>query len=414
MTIQAIIQVTRPPLVTVAGLTLLTRNILAAATAGASTVTVVSRLTAAQLAPALAQVRRSRPDLELHTATTAEIQAPAAGKVLLLHTDGLVTPGLARALLRPTGGAVCRPAAGELPLCQPAPRSRLRISADSNRSELARQLDTLAGDLIPVSAAGYTAIATPGDSAGAERALFRGLTKTSDGLVSRYLNRPLSTRISRRLARYNITPMQLTALTAAFGLAMFGALISATPAGIVTGCLLFHATSVVDGLDGEIARAKFLSSRRGAAWDTGVDMATNLLFIVGLMISLITVHGSGLLYLGIYLVAVAFSAVVLMTVIVRLGPGGGSFDIVGQALMQRLATYPRARRVMAVLDKLARRDFYAFAFALMGVAGLAVYIPWVLAIGMSLWLVTIVVNIPYLLSAPAEDLLPDHIRVLRS
>jgi len=398
----------------VAGLTLLSRNILAAASAGAATVTVVSRLTATQLAPVLEQVRRAQPGLELRTVATVGFTAPVAGKTLLLHTDGLVTPSLARALLRPDGGAVYRPASGDLPLCQPAPESRLQLDANDDRTQLQRQLDAEAEGLYTVVAADYSSITTTADSARAERALFRGLTKTSDGMVSRYLNRPLSTRISRRLARYNITPMQLTAVTALFGLTMFATLLSATPTGIVAGCLLFHVASVVDGLDGEIARAKFLASRRGAAWDTGVDMTTNLLFIVGLMIALVSVHGSGLLYLGIYLVAVALTAVVLMTIIVRLGPGGGSFDIVGKALMQRLAAYPRAHRLMGVLDKIAKRDFYAFAFALMGLAGLALYIPWILATGMTLWLVAIVVNIPYLLSAPAEDLLPEHIRVLRS
>jgi CDP-L-myo-inositol myo-inositolphosphotransferase len=55
--------------------------------------------------------------------------------------------------------------------------------------------------------------------------------------------------------------------------------------GLIAGGLLFMPL-VFDGVDGEIARATFRSSPAGAALDTGVDMATNLAFMLGVTINL--------------------------------------------------------------------------------------------------------------------------------
>ena len=56
-------------------------------------------------------------------------------------------------------------------------------------------------------------------------------------------------------------------------------------AGLVLGGLLFHAASVLDGVDGEMARATLRTSPSGATLDSAVDLATNFLFLAG-----ITVH----------------------------------------------------------------------------------------------------------------------------
>ena len=50
----------------------------------------------------------------------------------------------------------------------------------------------------------------------AERALIERLPKLGDGPISRYLNRPLSTRISRRLVARSVSPNQISAFC--FGL----------------------------------------------------------------------------------------------------------------------------------------------------------------------------------------------------
>ncbi|MEM9880793.1 MAG: CDP-alcohol phosphatidyltransferase family protein, partial [Pseudomonadota bacterium] len=139
----------------------------------------------------------------------------------------------------------------------------------------------------------------------AKKQLFRYLCKEGDGLVSRHINRPISTFISRYLVDLNVTPIHCTALTVLCAVIMVAALIYAPVIGIFWGCLMFQVASVVDGLDGEIARVQFTATARGAKLDTGIDMATNILFTVGVSYALWQIHGEDFLALGLIAISLA-------------------------------------------------------------------------------------------------------------
>jgi CDP-L-myo-inositol myo-inositolphosphotransferase len=107
--------------------------------------------------------------------------------------------------------------------------------------------------------------------------------KPNDGPVSRYFNRPLSVRISRRLLNHRITPNQIS---------LFSFLCCVTAAGLFTlggypalllGGLLAQFASVIDGCDGEVARLKFQSSRYGAWFDAVLDRYADAFLLFGLM-----------------------------------------------------------------------------------------------------------------------------------
>ena len=55
---------------------------------------------------------------------------------------------------------------------------------------------------------------------------------------------------------------------------------------------------MIDGVDGEIARATYRSSVRGATLDTSVDMATNLSFYLGFTLAMGRFYGPRLGVLG--------------------------------------------------------------------------------------------------------------------
>ena len=109
---------------------------------------------------------------------------------------------------------------------------------------------------------------TPEDARAASAALRRSLSKAGDGPVSRYLNRPLSTRLSMQLAKLR-PPPDLVSL-AAFALGVVAAALLATGHGLV-GALLVHSASVLDGVDGEVARLQLRGSARGALLDGVLD-----------------------------------------------------------------------------------------------------------------------------------------------
>ena len=104
---------------------------------------------------------------------------------------------------------------------------------------------------------------TPQDARAARVALRRSLGKDADGPVSRWLNRPLSTRLSMVLARLRPAP-DLVSLVA-FALGVAGAALLAAGQGLAGG-LLVHASSVADGVDGEVARLQLRGGPRGRCW----------------------------------------------------------------------------------------------------------------------------------------------------
>ncbi|HKS90314.1 MAG TPA: CDP-alcohol phosphatidyltransferase family protein, partial [Tepidiformaceae bacterium] len=82
-----------------------------------------------------------------------------------------------------------------------------------------------------------------------------------DGIVSRHLNRPLSRPIARALAHTPVTPNMVTALTLLLSIA--ATLLIATGFQIAGG-IGIQVVSVVDGVDGELARLTNKASRFGA------------------------------------------------------------------------------------------------------------------------------------------------------
>jgi CDP-L-myo-inositol myo-inositolphosphotransferase len=265
------------------------------------------------------------------------------------------------------------------------------------------------GDVLLGRTGDFFPIGTPGDVIAAEKGIFSWSIKETDGVVSRTFNRPVSTWISRRIAPYDIRPSHLTALTAMLALATFSFLILGSAMGLVVGCVLYHITSVADGLDGEIARAKFMSTPRGAALDTAVDMGTNLLFMIGISLGTSRVYDPDYLWGGMYIGGTASAAIVIMALILKFGPGGGSFDVLGLTIRRRLAARPRLAQAFTRANSLFKRDFFALGFAVLAVTGFTYAIPWVLAFGTTAWLLAVLVNAPAMMRANPAEVLPAHI-----
>jgi choline kinase/phosphatidylglycerophosphate synthase len=120
---------------------------------------------------------------------------------------------------------------------------------------------------------------TPQDARAARMALRRSLGKDTDGPVSRLLNRPLSTRISMVLAPLRPAP-DLVSLVA-FTLGLAGGVLLAAGRGLA-GALLVHASSVADGVDGEVARLQLRGGPRGALLDGVLDRVGDAAILAGL------------------------------------------------------------------------------------------------------------------------------------
>ncbi|MFC1908266.1 CDP-alcohol phosphatidyltransferase family protein [Chloroflexota bacterium] len=102
-----------------------------------------------------------------------------------------------------------------------------------------------------------------------------------DGYVSRYVNRKASEPMARLLARTKITPNQMS--WAAFGIAFLSFVSFLLGQNIIAG-LLVQLSSIVDGIDGSLARFKGMTSTFGGFLDSVLDRYADILIILGLTV----------------------------------------------------------------------------------------------------------------------------------
>ncbi|MEA2054537.1 MAG: CDP-alcohol phosphatidyltransferase family protein [Candidatus Thermoplasmatota archaeon] len=116
----------------------------------------------------------------------------------------------------------------------------------------------------------------------AENKLLNTLKKTSDGPVSRYLNRAVSTRITKYLVKTNVTPNIISFIS--FLLCCMGTFFFFLGgyANLVIGATLAQISSITDGCDGEIARLKFKSTEFGRWFDAVLDRYADAFLLFGL------------------------------------------------------------------------------------------------------------------------------------
>ncbi|MDJ0979110.1 MAG: CDP-alcohol phosphatidyltransferase family protein [Erythrobacter sp.] len=200
----------------------------------------------------------------------------------------------------------------------------------------------------------------------ASRRIVAQTGKPTDGFVSRFLNRPVSKFLSYHALKVAwVRPIHATLSAGLLGLAMAVCLFLGGATGLALGAILFQAASIVDGVDGEIARATQRSSKMGATLDTLTDALTNFAFIAGVSANL-WLSGdvvAGQMGVGA-MILLAFGLTLLGLRSVRAG-GGLSFDALKHD--DRTASSP----VLSALAKIASRDVYALVLAALVLVGLA-------------------------------------------
>jgi 1L-myo-inositol 1-phosphate cytidylyltransferase / CDP-L-myo-inositol myo-inositolphosphotransferase len=140
----------------------------------------------------------------------------------------------------------------------------------------------------------YRAFTTPAaDRAAlrrAERRLVWSLPKQAAGIASALINRHLSLPVTFLLKRTPIRPNHVTVFC--FLLALAGGVVISRGgywAGVI-GMLLVNLGSIIDGVDGELARLRYQYSRLGQWMDTLADDFGNIAYISGIAINL---HAAG-------------------------------------------------------------------------------------------------------------------------
>jgi len=108
------------------------------------------------------------------------------------------------------------------------------------------------------------------------------MSKPQDGFVSRFLNRPISSRITRLLVKFPIHPSAFTTSIFVLPVAAGVFLLRGDYLSILMGAAIFQVFSILDGCDGEIARAKNLESKFGERLDNICDFLGSLIYVLAL------------------------------------------------------------------------------------------------------------------------------------
>jgi phosphatidylglycerophosphate synthase len=113
----------------------------------------------------------------------------------------------------------------------------------------------------------------------AERALMETCRRPYDGVADRYLWRALSLRITREVAKTEITPNQVTVIAALLGVLACGLVWHGGTAWVVAGGLSLLVGLVLDSVDGELARVRLKFSRAGMVMDNVSDDIVDTLIL---------------------------------------------------------------------------------------------------------------------------------------
>jgi CDP-L-myo-inositol myo-inositolphosphotransferase len=218
------------------------------------------------------------------------------------------------------------------------------------------------------------------------------MSKPQDGFVSRFLNRPISRRITRVLLKFPIHPNAWTISIFLLPLIASVFLVRGDYVSVVIGAAIFQVFSILDGCDGEIARAKNLESKFGERLDYFCDFTASLLYVLTLGLGL---HRSSE---GIVCAALITANELFLRVGKSKMAAGSStlhesFYARHRAMIGHSGLLNLGERFVWWLFQLTKRDIAILVFFVLALLGLADWILnlWTMVAGVSLVLSAIAV-----------------------
>lgn len=177
--------------------------------------------------------------------------------------------------------------------------------------------------------------------------LLKGSGQNHDSTITRLLSRPVSRKLSRFFLITPISPNQITLLSFVMGLLAAFCFFQGTYLANVYGGILLVFSTWVDGVDGEIARLKFMESELGGKLDILCDNIVHFLVFGAIGWGMSKATGEQLyIYFGIL---AAFASLT-------------SFFLLGSSIVNKSSGdyKPSSKSQPSLADKLANRDFIHF------------------------------------------------------
>jgi hypothetical protein len=226
---------------------------------------------------------------------------------------------------------------------------------------------------------------TAAERARATHLSVEALRKPIDGIVSRHLNRHVSLFVTRRLMGTGIHPNVISLLTMAMGFAAAYAAARGDWSGAVVGGLLFQASSILDGVDGELARLKYLGSRTGEWLDTVSDDLGVVLFFAGASIGVWRSTGASwpVWVGGAAVFGILLERLIDYTLLIVVFRSGDLLKIpwLADAGRPDLSRATGIRKLYGWVTPLLKHDFYVFLFMALAFANRLDWVLWIGAFG---------------------------------
>ncbi|MDO8644177.1 MAG: CDP-alcohol phosphatidyltransferase family protein [bacterium] len=195
----------------------------------------------------------------------------------------------------------------------------------------------------------------------------RIVTNTA-GLVARHLNKRFSLPISLVLSRLGVKPNNITFFNMFVGLlsGIFAAV--GTPTSILWGGILFQAASVLDGVDGEVAKLTDKATQAGQWLDTLSDNMTLVVFLVGLTYGLYQTTESPFILLAGELAFISIVILIaIMIIFLRKNTDSGSFVTYDKEFVHKIAMEEKGflPKFIKYGRHLLKKDSFALLFFLL-------------------------------------------------
>jgi len=221
----------------------------------------------------------------------------------------------------------------------------------------------------------------------AEKILFQACRKSTDGFISRNLNRHISLFISRLLIKTNLSANHVTGFTTLVGI-LSGVFVSRGDYwNVVLGALLFKFSSILDGCDGEISKLKLTDSKLGQWLDTLSDNFTYVCFFIGTVIGVAHQGNPYVNILGpLAIFGLAMTLLFMFVYLIRNTNSGSLLAI--QKDFKNSTEGGFLKKFFSSIQFMAKRDFFAISFLVIAIFGRLDIILWLCAFATNvLWMV---------------------------
>ncbi len=221
----------------------------------------------------------------------------------------------------------------------------------------------------------------------AEKFLSESVRLATNGPIARILNKRLSLPFSMVLSKLWVSPHAVTSFNIIIGLLSGVFLAGKGYISLLIGASLFQLASVADGIDGEIAKLTFRTSKFGQYIDTVSDNLALASALIGLTIGSYRTLQSNAVFVAGAIALIGIGIIVTMMIsFLKRNTDSASLVAFDKEYLQRRSSsdHPIIMTFLRYSKHFAKKDIFSFLIFAFAVAGLVQY--WLFAIALGAFL----------------------------